>query len=79
MRMLGKDSYWWKSEEKEWAMQGRDGNWYVYKKDKAPTVKLKNKRTGQRSINFGTKEYIIIALGAALGISLALNVVALIL
>ena len=40
MRILGKDSYWWKKEEKEWAMQGRDGNWYIYKKDKYKNIKL---------------------------------------
>ena len=78
MRTLDKDSYWWKKEEKEWAMQGRDGNWYVFKKDKAPAMKTKTKQTNQRSLRFSTKEYIIIALGAALGVSLALNIVALI-
>ena len=76
MRILGKDSYWWKNEEKEWAMQDQDGDWYVYKKDKTPT--MKTKRTSQRSLSFGTKDYIIIALGAALGVSLALNIIALI-
>ena len=78
MRILGKDSYWWKNEEKEWAMQDQDGDWYVYKKDKTPTMKTKTKRTSQRSLSFGTKDYIIIALGAALGVSLALNIIALI-
>ena len=77
MRILDEDSYWWKSEEKEWAMQDRSGNWWVYKKNQKPTMKIKTKRTGQGSFSFSTKEYIIIALSAALGVSLALNIVAL--
>ena len=78
MRTLDKHSHWWKKEEKEWATQGRDGNWYIYKRDKAPAMKIKTKRTSQHSLGFGAKGYLIIALGAALGISLALNIVALI-
>jgi hypothetical protein len=79
MRTLGKDSYWWKKEEKEWVMQDQNGDWYVYKRDETPPMKTKIKRTNQRSLGFSSKEYIIIALGAALGISFALNIVALIL
>ena len=78
MRTLGKDSYWWKKEEKEWAMQDRSGSWWIYKEDQEPTMKTKPKRAAQRSTSLTTKEYIIIALGAALGVSLALNIVALI-
>ena len=80
MRILGKDSYWWKKEEKEWVMQDQNGDWYVYKRDeKTPPMKIKIKRTNQHSLGFSTKEYMIIALGAALGVSFALNIVALIL
>lgn len=78
MRILGEDGYWWKNEEKEWAAQDKSGNWWVYKKDKEPSMRIKTKQKNQRSLKFTTKEYIIIALGAALGVSLALNVVALI-
>lgn len=78
MRMLGKDSYWWKNEEKEWAMQDKSGSWWIYKEDQKPTMKTNPKRAGQSSARLTTKEYIIIALTAALGVSLALNVVALI-
>ena len=59
-------------------MQDQDGDLYVYKKDKTPTMKTKTNRTSQRSLSFGTKDYTIIALGAALGVSLALNIIALI-
>ena len=77
MRILGEDSHWWKSEEKKWAMQDRSGNWWLYEKDQEPTMKTKPKRSGQRSASLTTKEYIIVALAAALGVSLALNIIAL--
>ena len=41
MRILDKDSYWWKKEEKEWAMQDKSRNWWIHKKDQAPTMKIK--------------------------------------
>ena len=78
MRTLDKNSHWWKSEEKKWAMQDKSGDWWIYKKDQAPTMKINPKRAAQRSASLTVKEYIIIALSAALAISLALNVVALI-
>ena len=80
MRILGEDSYWWKKEEKEWAAQDRSGNWWIYKQEeKQPPVKTYDKkRNGQTSNRFTTEHYIILALASALGISLALNIVALI-
>ena len=77
MRILGKDSYWWKKEEQEWAMQDRDGNWWVYKNDKKRTMETKGKRKGEKSLKFTSEQYVMIGLGAALGVSLALNIVAL--
>ena len=77
MRVLGEDSYWWKNEEKEWAAQDRSGNWWIYKKDKKPAMKIKRK-TGESSTSLTTQQYIIIALASALGVSLALNIIALI-
>lgn len=71
MRILGEDSYWWKNEEKEWAMQGRDGNWYVYKKDKTPTMKISKKRRGERGGKFSKEQCVIIGLAAAFGVSFA--------
>lgn len=77
MRTLNKDSYWWKGQEKEWAAQDRSGNWWVYKEDEKPTMKIK-KKTGESSNLLTTQQYIIIGLSSALGISLALNIIALI-
>jgi hypothetical protein len=71
MRILGKDSYWWKSEEKEWAMQDRDGDWYVYRKDKTPTMKTSKKRKEERGAKFTKEQCVIIGLAAAFGVSLA--------
>jgi len=78
MRTLDKNSHWWKNEEKKWAMQDKSGDWWIYKKDQASAMKINPKRAAQRSAGLTTKEYIVIALSAALAISLALNVVALI-
>ena len=78
MRTLGEDSYWWKKEEKEWAMQGRDGNWYIYKEDKTPTMKTSKKRKEERGGKFTTEHCIIIGLAAALSVTFAALLVALI-
>jgi len=69
MRILGKDSHWWKKEEKEWAMQDRDGNWYVYKRDETPTMKISKKK--KRSLKFTKEQCIIVGLAAAFGVSFA--------
>ena len=71
MRTLNEDSYWWKNEEKEWAMQGRDGNWYIYKEDKTPTVKTSKKRKGEQGGKFTKEQCVIIGLAAAFAVSFA--------
>ena len=78
MRSLNKHSHWWKKEEKDWVMQGRDGNWYIYRNDKTPTVKISKKRTAQQSLKFTAGQNIIIGLAAAFGVSLAALIVVLI-
>lgn len=79
MRILGNDSYWWKNEEKEWATQDKSGNWWIYKRDQKPTNMKTNdkRRKGQTSNRFKTEHYVILALASALGVSLALNIIAL--
>ena len=76
MKILSKYSYWWKKEEKEWATQDKDGNWWVYKNEnKSPNMKIINKRRkGQTSNVLKGDHYLIIALASALGVSLALNI-----
>jgi len=79
MRILNKDSYWWRGQEKEWAAQDKSGNWWIYKKTQEPTMKTNDKRRkGQTTNRFTAEHYVIIALASALGVSLALNVIALI-
>lgn len=77
MRVLGEDSYWWKNEEKEWATQDKSGNWWIYKQEQKPTMKIKRKKK-EASTHFTTEQYIIVALASALGVSLALNIIALV-
>ena len=76
MRILNKYSYWWKKEEKEWATQDKNGNWWVYRgKNESPNMKMINKRRkGQTSNVLKKEQYLIIALSSALGVSLALNI-----
>ena len=77
MRILNKHSYWWKNEERQWATQDKSGNWWIYRRKEEPTaVKTKPKRAGQRSNVWEVEHYVILALASALGISLALNIVA---
>ena len=77
MRILGEDSYWWKNEEKEWAAQDKSGSWWIYKKDQKPAMKIKRK-SKEGSSRITTEQYIIIALASGLGVSIALNIIALI-
>lgn len=77
--MLNKDSYWWKGQEKEWAAQDSAGNWWIYKSQetKKPKMIIKNK-SKEKSNHLTPQQYVIILLSAILGVSLALNVVAII-
>jgi hypothetical protein len=78
MRILNKDSYWWKGQEKEWAAQDSSGNWWIYKESQKPTMKTNNKRRkGQTSNRFTTEHYVIFVLACVLGISMALNIITL--
>ena len=71
MRTLSRDSYWWKKEEKEWAVQGQDGNWYVYKKDNTPTMKTSKKKKGEQGAKCTKEECVIIGLTDAFAVSFA--------
>jgi hypothetical protein len=79
MKILNENARWWKGIEKEWAVQDKSGNWWLYSaKDSNLKMKMpRKKRVGEQSLML-TKEYcIIIALASALGISLALNIITL--
>ena len=77
MRVLNEHSHWWKDEEKEWIAQDKDGIWWIWrKKSKSPNMKIDNRRSGQRSNILRKEHYIIIVLASALGISVGLNIVA---
>jgi len=80
MRILNKDSYWWKGQEKEWAMQDNSGNWWIYKENKkSPLMKTNDKRrNGQTSNRFTAEHYVIFILACVLGVSMVLNIITLI-
>lgn len=80
MKILNKDAYWWKGQEKEWATQDRSGNWWIYRDEKKGDNEMMfKKRPKERSAILSKEYYIIIALASALGISLGLNIVAILL
>ena len=79
MRILDKYSYWWKKEEKQWATQDKDGNWWIWGRRDKSSVAMKppsKRRKGQTSNVLTREQFLIIALASALGVSVALNVVA---
>ena len=77
MKILNEHGRWWKGVEKEWAVQDKSGNCWLYNaKDSNQKMKMpKDKRVGERSVRLTKEHCIIIALSSALGISLALNII----
>lgn len=71
MRILSKHSHWWRKEEKEWAVRDKTGNWWIFKKDKTPTMKTSKKEKGEQGAKFTKEEYVIIGLTAAFAVSFA--------
>tara|TARA_R100000808_G_C2141325_1_gene149107 strand:+ start:1730 stop:2014 length:285 start_codon:yes stop_codon:yes gene_type:complete len=84
---LNKDSWkhahWWEKKKKDWAIQDKDGTWWIIpgsemaetrltkdKKMKIPASKRK-----QSSMLITPERMVLIILSCALGISLALNVI----
>ena len=61
-------------------MQGRDGNWYIYKEDKTLTMQTSKKKQGEQGGRgkFTKQECVIIGLAAAFGVSFASLIVVLI-
>ncbi len=79
MKILNKDSYWWKGQEKEWATQDHAGDWWIYRSQKVKKPNMIIKKTSKERSNYLTpQQYAILLLCAVLGVSLALNVVAII-
>ena len=76
MKIVNKHGRWWKGLESEWAVQDGTGNWWLYRNKKNKTsMKMPNKkRSGTRSAMWKPEHYLILALAAALGISLGINV-----
>lgn len=79
-----KEAHWWEKKKKDWAIQDKDGTWWVIpgsemaetrlSKDKEMKMPSK-KRMKQSSVPITPERIFIIALSSVLGISLALNIV----
>jgi len=77
MKTVNKNNRWWVGIEKEWAYQDKAGDWWIFRDKKVQTKPIKRKQR-QMSARLSAKDYIILVLFSALGVSLALNVVGLI-
>jgi len=83
LAILDENAHWWKNdpEIKQWAIEDKDGAWWLVGGSEFPekrldkNVKLKSKRAGQRSLPASLDYMLLILLAAALGISLALNII----
>tara|TARA_B100000287_G_scaffold435337_2_gene503160 strand:- start:5452 stop:5694 length:243 start_codon:yes stop_codon:yes gene_type:complete len=77
MKILNENGRWWKGVEREWAFQDSKGKWWIYKNKKKDIDKMVFKKgSKERSAVFSKEYYIILALASALGISVGLNIVA---
>ena len=81
LRKLDKYSHYWNKEKTDWAVEGKDGRWWIFRGPASSKArnkkKMKIKKKKESSIIL-TKPYfllIIIIISAILGVSLALNVV----
>ena len=75
MKILNEHGRWWKGVEKEWAVEDKDGNWWIYRNKGKENMKIERKRSAQHSLRPPIYFYLSIVLAALLGISLAANVV----
>ena len=79
--VLNKSNLWWhgRSPEHDWATQDKDGNWWRFPGSEFAEKKIERKKNMSPcgfppTFNF-KKNLIMILLAAALGISLALNII----
>ena len=79
-----KHAHWWEKKKKDWAIQDKDGTWWIIpgsemaetrlSKDKKMKIPSK-KKMKQSSMIITPERMILIILCSGLGVSLAINVV----
>lgn len=79
MKILNKNGRWWKNIENEWAYKDKSGDWWIFRTERQRRKKI-NKRVkkGETSEALDNKFYLILVLCSLLGMSLALNVIAIV-
>ena len=79
-----KHAHWWEKKKKDWAIQDKDGTWWVIPGSEMAETRLSkdkkmkipsNKKIKQSSMIITPERMILILLCSALGVSLAINVV----
>jgi hypothetical protein len=84
---LNKDSWkhahWWEKQKKDWAIEDKDGVWWIIPGSEMAEKKLNEqkvktpsrKRMRQTSMKLTPERILLIAISSILGVSLALNAV----
>ena len=76
---LNKDSlkqvHWWEKQKKDWAIQDKDGAWWVIPGSEMAEKKLPKIKIKESSMVVTPERMLLIIVASILGVSLALNVV----
>ena len=78
-----KHAHWWEKKKKDWAIQDKDGTWWVIpgsemaetRLSKDKKVKIPSQKMKQSSMLVTPERMLLIVISCVLGVSLALNVV----
>lgn len=74
-----KHAHWWEKQKKDWAIEDKDGTWWIVPGSEMAEKKLQKKIPGKHikksSIPATLSWMLLIIVSSLLGVSLALNVV----
>lgn len=74
-----KQAHWWEKQKRDWAIQDKDGVWWIVPgsemAEKKAQKKLSKNRIKESSMVVTPERMLLIITASVLGVSLALNVV----
>ena len=75
-----KHAHWWEKQKKDWAIEDKDGTWWIvpgseFPEKKVSDMEISKKKIKQSSMIVTPERMVLIILASLLGVSLALNVV----
>jgi len=75
-----KHAHWWEKQKKDWAIQDKDGVWWIVPgsemaEKKIDDMKISKKKIRQSSMPVTPERMLLIIVSCVLGVSLGLNVV----